>query len=325
MVPALPMFPLGSVLFPFMPLRLRVFEERYLMMLAELLKTESAQFGVVLIERGREVGGGEQRFGGGHRSPRSPSSGPRRASSGWWPRAGGGSRSSAGWRTRRIRGPRSASCPTWSGTPSLAELRADTERLVRRTLAVASEFAENVWPADIELSDDPVAAAWQLAAIAPLGALDQVELLPADSLERLLTRVGELTAEAGRGLRGAVADRGRPGPSRVRPAGRTRSSTGRQPDRQHHAGGAAASGSISSRPTSCPRRRIDCCTVVRFGLSGGGDVVEAADRHVGGHRDSPRSVKTESAPRAITSLSPTTAVGSGPDSTRWLAALAPDA
>ena len=59
------MFPLGSVLFPHMPLRLRVFEERYLVMLAELLKTDSARFGVVLIGRGPEVGGGEQRFGVG--------------------------------------------------------------------------------------------------------------------------------------------------------------------------------------------------------------------------------------------------------------------
>ena len=54
----MPMFPLGSVLFPYMPLRLRVFEERYLIMLAELLKNEDSRFGVVLIERGREVGGG---------------------------------------------------------------------------------------------------------------------------------------------------------------------------------------------------------------------------------------------------------------------------
>jgi len=58
----MPMFPLGSVLFPYMPLRLRVFEERYLIMLAELLKNENSRFGVVLIERGREVGGGEHRF-----------------------------------------------------------------------------------------------------------------------------------------------------------------------------------------------------------------------------------------------------------------------
>ena len=56
------MFPLNSVLFPYMPLRLRVFEERYLIMLAELLKSEDARFGVVLIERGREVGCGEECF-----------------------------------------------------------------------------------------------------------------------------------------------------------------------------------------------------------------------------------------------------------------------
>ena len=61
-VAVLAMFPLNSVLFPYMPLRLRVFEERYLIMLAELLRSEDARFGVVLIERGREVGGGEECF-----------------------------------------------------------------------------------------------------------------------------------------------------------------------------------------------------------------------------------------------------------------------
>ena len=64
----------------------------------------------------------------------------------------------------------------------LMELRENTEQLVRRTLAVASEFAENIWPADVELSDNPVAAAWQLAAISPLNALDQVALLRSTSL-----------------------------------------------------------------------------------------------------------------------------------------------
>lgn len=58
----LPMFPLGSVLFPHMPLALRLFEERYLTMLAHLLEAEDPAFGVVLIERGRETGGGEHRF-----------------------------------------------------------------------------------------------------------------------------------------------------------------------------------------------------------------------------------------------------------------------
>lgn len=56
------MFPLGSVLFPHMPLPLRVFEERYMVMLSRILPDEPSEFGVVLIERGQEVGGGEKRF-----------------------------------------------------------------------------------------------------------------------------------------------------------------------------------------------------------------------------------------------------------------------
>ena len=56
------MFPLGSVLFPHMPLALRVFEERYVVMLSRVLQDDPPEFGVVLIERGQEVGGGEKRF-----------------------------------------------------------------------------------------------------------------------------------------------------------------------------------------------------------------------------------------------------------------------
>ena len=41
----MPVFPLGSVLFPSMPLALRVFEERYLAMLASVLQDEPAEFG----------------------------------------------------------------------------------------------------------------------------------------------------------------------------------------------------------------------------------------------------------------------------------------
>ena len=52
------MFPLGGVLFPGMPLRLRVFEPRYRAMVTECL-AGTPEFGVVLIERGNEVGGGD--------------------------------------------------------------------------------------------------------------------------------------------------------------------------------------------------------------------------------------------------------------------------
>ncbi len=57
----LPMFPLGSVLFPELGLPLRVFEPRYRQMMAECLDGDRC-FGVVLIERGSEVGGGEVRL-----------------------------------------------------------------------------------------------------------------------------------------------------------------------------------------------------------------------------------------------------------------------
>ena len=57
---ATPMFALQSVLLPGMPLPLHVFEPRYLTMLETVIAGDQ-QMGVVLIERGREVGGGDVR------------------------------------------------------------------------------------------------------------------------------------------------------------------------------------------------------------------------------------------------------------------------
>jgi uncharacterized protein len=53
----IPLFPLRTVLFPGMPLALRIFEERYKVMVNELLASGGA-FGVILIREGEEVGGG---------------------------------------------------------------------------------------------------------------------------------------------------------------------------------------------------------------------------------------------------------------------------
>ena len=55
------MFPLGTVLFPHALLPLHVFEPRYRLMIERVLRGER-EFGVVLIERGSEVGGGDVRF-----------------------------------------------------------------------------------------------------------------------------------------------------------------------------------------------------------------------------------------------------------------------
>lgn len=55
------MFPLGTPLMPGGLLPLHVFELRYRMMMDDVLHTDSKEFGVVLIERGHEVGGGDTR------------------------------------------------------------------------------------------------------------------------------------------------------------------------------------------------------------------------------------------------------------------------
>ena len=56
----LPMFPLSAVLFPHAPMPLHVFEPRYRALMRDCLAGD-ARFGIVLIERGSEVGGGDER------------------------------------------------------------------------------------------------------------------------------------------------------------------------------------------------------------------------------------------------------------------------
>jgi uncharacterized protein len=195
-VAAMAIFPLNSVLFPHMPLRLRVFEERYLIMLAELLKSEDARFGVVLIERGREVGGGEECFSLGTVAEITQL-GAQEGFIGLV--AQGGQRFEViEWINDGLHPCADVrKMPELEWDDGLWRLRKEVERLVRRTLAVASEFAENVWPSDVELSANPAAAAWQLAAISPLSALDQLALLGSTSFAELLTGVSELTYHAG--------------------------------------------------------------------------------------------------------------------------------
>ena len=56
----MPQFPLRSVLFPSMVLPLHVFEPRYRTMVSDLLEGDR-RFGVVMIDRGSETGGEDQR------------------------------------------------------------------------------------------------------------------------------------------------------------------------------------------------------------------------------------------------------------------------
>src|SRR4029078_11896453 len=60
----MPMFPLGTVLFPHAMLALHVFEPRYRLMTQRVLRGDG-ECGAVLIEGASEVGGGDTRFGVG--------------------------------------------------------------------------------------------------------------------------------------------------------------------------------------------------------------------------------------------------------------------
>ncbi|MGZ4700329.1 MAG: LON peptidase substrate-binding domain-containing protein, partial [Ilumatobacteraceae bacterium] len=57
-----PMFPLGTVLLPGVVLPLHVFEPRYQQLVRDCLDASEHEFGVVLIDRGSEVGGGDSRL-----------------------------------------------------------------------------------------------------------------------------------------------------------------------------------------------------------------------------------------------------------------------
>lgn len=188
------MFPLGSVLFPRVPIPLRVFEPRYLTMVGRLLDEDEPgfEFGVVLIERGHEAGGGDQRASVGTMA--------RLVSA----TVGADDIIIVGVGTRRFTVERWVDedpypraelslLPDLEWSEALAPLRAQAEAVVRRAVA---RVAEQQSDAALELSDDPVAAAWQLAAIAPLGEYDRYTLLRSTSMGGLLRQTIDLVLEA---------------------------------------------------------------------------------------------------------------------------------
>lgn len=186
------MFPLGTVLFPWMPLPLRIFEERYLVMLSRVLQAEPSDFGVALIERGQESGGGGSTFGIGTMAEIT------------------GLEAAEGFVGVLAEGRQRFELVRWLDDDphpraevrllddlewhdELHHLRQRAEDLVRATLALAGEFSDQPWAASVELSEDPAASCWQLAAIAPLQELDQLRLLSSTSTRELLETTIELT------------------------------------------------------------------------------------------------------------------------------------
>lgn len=194
------MFPLGTVLLPYGLLPLHVFEPRYRRLMADLLdegateKAPGPDMGIVLIERGHEVGGGDERTGLGTvarivRAERFPDGR-------WFLLAAGTSRFAV--RTWMPDDPYPVADvdelddEEWD--PSCAEILRRAEQEVRRALALAGELGEAV--SQPELSSDPMVASWQLCAAVPVGPLDRQTLLAAPGVAERLAMVASLASEA---------------------------------------------------------------------------------------------------------------------------------
>lgn len=191
----LPMFPLGTVLMPGMPLSLRIFEERYLKLLGDLLGAEVPEFGVVLIARGPEVGGGEQRFDIGTIASVTEIG---TTDEFYGLQAVGSQRFRVNAWLPDDPYPLADIdiLPELSWDDNLMPLRVHVESRVRKLLAFASEFGDLQYGADTTLSDDPLEACWQLAGILPVGQLDQIDLLKSQSAEELLGRIYDTVVSA---------------------------------------------------------------------------------------------------------------------------------
>jgi uncharacterized protein len=200
MAKPLPMFPLGTVLFPHAVLPLHIFEERYRALVETCLRGDG-RFGVVLIERGYEVGGGDTRFDVGTvarivEAARTPDGRYLLATVG----------------TERFRikkwlddDPFPRAEIDVIGEPKrvasdAAARRAEVQKLLGRVLAMSAELGERSAPVDAaQLDDDPVRASFEAAAVAPIGPLDAQRLLEVDdpklrfdTLEALLVDTAEV-------------------------------------------------------------------------------------------------------------------------------------
>ena len=188
------MFPLGTVLFPSGVLPLRVFEPRYRDMIEDLLPG-NREFGVVLIERGSEVGGGEVRSGIGTMAKILEA---RESKAGHWAVVAMG--------LQRIMVDRwlpddpypMAEVRPFPDRPgpgvdpaSYAALRDRLHCLLDGLVALGETV-----PSDrVEIAEDPALGSLQMAALAPLTPFDRQRILEVDRVEDRCRLLGDLLGE----------------------------------------------------------------------------------------------------------------------------------
>jgi Lon protease-like protein len=185
------MFPLSTVLFPLAGLPLHVFEQRYRSLMADCLAGDG-EFGVVLIARGSEVGGGDERLGVGTTA-----------------RIVDAAELEDGRMVVVARGVRRVRVRQWlpdspypralvedlpvARSVGLPPAQAAAEASVRRLRSLLSELGEvPALPHDLEVVGTAEEMAWQLCDLAPLGPADRQALLESASLVEQTERLVEL-------------------------------------------------------------------------------------------------------------------------------------
>ena len=193
------MFPLGTVLVPGQGLSLHVFEPRYRALVESCMAGDGC-FGVVLIERGSEVGGGDVRFDVGtvaRISEIAQSPDGRYAVA-----AVGTDRFRVVQRLPDDPFPRAEievlSDPD-SGAAALAGREgvvAGFQRVLDAARSAGAEIPADLVSADRALADDPIRAGWDAVALAPIGPLDVLVILCEDDPVARLDQVVAALADA---------------------------------------------------------------------------------------------------------------------------------
>jgi uncharacterized protein len=191
------MFPLGTVLLPFAHLPLHIFEPRYRALVKDCLAGDG-EFGVVLIERGQEVGGGDVRFGVGTVARIVQTA---ELPDGRWLLDAVG--------TERFRvtewlpeDPYPAAMveaiddAPESSDAEAEERRTAVERLLRQVLALQVEMGMPAPSAVRTLDEDPAVAAFEAALLSPIGPMDAQNVLEAPSTVARLTLLEAALADA---------------------------------------------------------------------------------------------------------------------------------
>jgi Lon protease-like protein len=189
----LAMFPLGMVVFPHQVVGLCVFENRYRQMLEDISSVN--QFGTCLIERGSEVGGGDQRM-----------------SVGTVVEILGSHHLVDGKTLIMVEGVSCFEVTSWlhddpypraiarerccDDVDVEADLLKSTESAVRALRNLQSEFfADQCLKSNCEMDPDPWVRSWQLCSMMPMSVLDQFKVLSLSNPNDRLRLLAEICCE----------------------------------------------------------------------------------------------------------------------------------